>query len=252
MTKKEAFMHHAFSRRGAPVWLSLLLGLPILALSAASLAPLGTLRCDGVVYLSGETARPGSVIYSGDQLRTAEGRASITLSRGDLMVLDRESSAALRRSAEGLSVGLDKGRILWALTTQSPLRVQADGLTVSPSGAFPSVAEVAMHGDGSLVVAVHRGKISVADLRAEPVVVSAGQLITISPRVSQSEQTQPIGTGAHGKMTLGEKLRTFRIGSLSHQASLAVMTGVIGGAAATAIIVPLTVGQEKEISPSVP
>jgi hypothetical protein len=252
MTQKEGLMHHAFSRRGAPVWLSLLLVLPILTLSAASLAPLGTLRCDGVVYLGGETARPGSVIYSGDELRTAEGRATITLSRGDLMVLDRESSAALRRSAEGLSVGLNRGRILWALATQSPLRVQADGLTVSPSGTFPSVGEVATRGDGSLVVAVHRGKISVADLRAEPVVVSAGQLITISPRVSQSEQTKPVGTGAHGKMTLGEKLRTFRIGSLSHQASVAVMTVVFGSAAATAIAVPLTVGQEKEISPSVP
>jgi hypothetical protein len=251
MTKKEAFMHHAFSRRSTSVWLSLLLVLPVLTLSAASLAPLGTLRCDGVVYVGGETARPGSVIYSGDQLRTAEGRATISLPRGDLMVLDRQSSAALRRSPEGLSVGLEKGRVIWALAAQAPFRVQADGLTVSPRGAFPSLAEVAMRGDGSLVVAVHRGKISIADLRAEPVVVSAGQLITISPRLSQAGQSKPVGTAAHGKMTLGEKLRTFRIGGLSHQASVAVTAGILGGAAATSIAVPLAVGQE-EISPSKP
>lgn len=245
-------MHHAFSRGGASVWHSLLLVLPVLTLSAASLAPLGTLRCNGVVYLGAETARPGSVIYSGDRLRTAEGRATISLPGGDLIVLDRQSGAALRRSPEGLSLGLEKGRVVWALAAQAPFRVQADGLTVSPSGAFPSLAEVAMHGDGSLVMAVHRGKISIADLRAEPVVVPAGQLITISPRLSQGEQTTPIGTGAHGKMTLGEKLRTFRIGSLSHQASVAVVTAMVGGAAATSIAVPLTVGQEEEISPSVP
>jgi hypothetical protein len=252
MTKKEVFMHHAFSRGGAAVWLSLLLVLPVLTLSAASLAPLGTLRCDGVVYLRGETARLGSVVYSGDQLRTAEGRATISLPGGDLMVLDRQSSAALRRSPEGLFVGLEKGRVVWALAAQAPLRVQTDGLTISPRAAFPSLAEVAMRGDGSLVVAVHRGKISIADLRAEPVAVSAGQLITISPRLSQAGQTLPVGTAAHGKMTLGEKLRTFRFGSLSHQASVAVATGVLGGAAATSIVVPLTVGEEENISPSTP
>lgn len=245
-------MHYAFSRRGAFVWLSLLLALPLLTLSAASLAPLGTLRCNGVVYLGTQTARPGAVIYSGDQLRTAEGRATISLPGGDLIVLDRESSAALRRSPEGLSVGLEKGRVLWALTAQAPLRVQADGLTVSPSGAFPSLAEVAMRGDGSLVMAVHRGNISIAELRAEPVVLSAGHLITISPRLAQAEPSKPIGTGAHGKMTLGEKLRTFRIGSLSHQASVAIVTGMVAGATATSIAVPLAVGQEEEISPTVP
>jgi hypothetical protein len=251
MTKKEAFMHHVFSRGGASVWLSLLLVLPVVTLPAASLAPLGTLRCDGVVYVGGNIARLGSVIYSGDQVKTAEGRATISLPRGDLMVLDRESTAALQRSPEGLSVGLEKGRVIWALATQGPLRVQADGLTFAPTGAVPSLAEVAMRGDGTLVAAVHRGKISIAELRADPVVVSAGQLITIDPRLAQSGP-QPAGTGAHGKMTLGEKLRTFRIGSLSHQASVAVVAGVVGAAAATAIAVPLAVGEEEKVSPSVP
>jgi hypothetical protein len=53
-------------------------------------------------------------------------------------------------------------------------------------------------------------------------------------------------------MTLGDKLRTFRIGGLSHGASLAVVVGVIGGAAAAAIAVPLVVGDEEEVSPSAP
>jgi hypothetical protein len=252
MTKKEAFMHHAFSRRGASIWLSLLLVVPVVTLPAASLAPLGTLRCDGVVYVGGNTALPGSVIYSGDQVKTAEGRASISLPRGDLMVLDHQSTAALRQSTDGLSIGLDRGRVIWSLATQGSLRVQADGLTFAPTGAAPSLAEVAMRGDGTVVAAVHRGKISVADLRAEPVAVSAGQFIVISPRLAQAEESRPVGTGAHGKMTLGEKLRTFRIGGLSHQASMAVVVGVFGGATAAAIAVPLAVGGEEKVSPSVP
>jgi hypothetical protein len=108
-----------------------------------------------------------------------------------------------------------------------------------------------MHADGSLVVAVHRGKVSIADLRPDAVVVSAGQLITIDPRLAQAQQTKPAGTGAHGKMTVGEKLRTFRIGGLSHQASVALVA-VIAAGAATAITVPLVVSEEEVVSPSVP
>jgi hypothetical protein len=244
-------MLHAFSRRGAPAWLSLLLMLSIVTLPAAELTPLGTLRCEGAVYVGAEMARTGSVVYSGDQVKTVEGRATITLPRGELAVFDRQSSAALQRSPEGLSVGLEKGRVAWALASQAPFRVTVDGLTVSPTGTFPSIAEVAMHGDGSLVVAVHRGKVSIAELRPDAVVVSAGQLITIDPRLAQAQQTKPAGTGAHGKMTVGEKLRTFRIGGLSHQASVALVA-VIAAGAATAITVPLVVGEEEVVSPSVP
>jgi hypothetical protein len=53
-------------------------------------------------------------------------------------------------------------------------------------------------------------------------------------------------------MTLGEKLRTFRIGGLSHGASVALMVGILGGTTAAAIAIPLTVGDEEPISPSQP
>jgi len=176
---------------------------------------------------------------------------TITLPGGELAVFDRQPSAALQRSPEGLSVGLEKGRVVWALASQAPFRVTVDGLTVSPTGTFPSLAEVAMHGDGSLVVAVHRGKVSIAELRPDAVVVSAEQLITIDPRLAQGQQTKPVGTGAHGKMTLGEKLRTFRIGRLFHQASVALVVAIAAGAA-TAITVPLVACEEEAVSPSVP
>jgi len=75
-------------------------------------------------------------------------------------------------------------------------------------------------------------------------------VITVNPRLAQAQQSKPIGTGAHGKMTLGEKLRTFKIGNLSHGASVAILGGALAGATAAAVIVPLTVGQEE--SPFVP
>ena len=243
-------MHHASVRRGARVGLCLLFVLPAISLTAANRSPLGELRSTGLVFLDGDSVRGESVVYTGDQVKTQEGRAAVSLPHGSLMVLDRNSCAVLQRSHPETSIGLENGTLTVSFANQEALHVRADGLLLSPTGTIPVLAEVAMKGDGSLVVAVHRGKISIADLRAEPVVIAAGQVITVNPRLAQAQQSKPIGTGAHGKMTLGEKLRTFHIGGLSHGASVAIVGGTLAGATAAAVIVPLTVGQEQ--SPFVP
>lgn len=239
-------MHPAPVRRGAYVLLCGLLVIPVLSLSANTLLPVATMRSEGAVFLGSDSVRAESVVYPGDQVRTEEGRATLSLARGAVMVMGRNSSSVLRLAGQELSVGLEKG--YFAISFPSPqqaARVEADGLHLSPSGTFPALAEIAMKGDGSLVVAVHRGKISIADLQVEPVIVTAGQVITINPRLAQAQQSKPVGTGAHGKMTLGEKLRTFHIGGLSHGASVAIVGGALAGATTTAIVVPLTVGTEQ-------
>jgi ferric-dicitrate binding protein FerR (iron transport regulator) len=168
-------------------------------------------------------------------------------------VFDSASNAGLWRSEDGVSVGLAKGRLAFTADPKTPLRVDADGLSLVPTGSFPSLAEIAMRSDGTMSLSVHRGAVAVRNLRAQPVVISAGKFITISPRLAQQAggKSEPVGTGAHGKMTLGEKLRTFRIGNLSHGASVAILGGMLAGAAAAAIIVPQVVGEE-EASPSNP
>lgn len=243
-------MHHASVRRGARLGLCLLLALPVVSLTAASRSPVGTVRPTGDVFLDGDSVRGESVVYTGDQVKTQDGRASVSLPRGSLVVLERNSSAVIERSNPETSVGLENGTLTVSVASQDPLLVRADGLELSPTGNFPVYAEVAMNGDGSLTVSVRRGKISIAELKAEPVVVAAGQVITVHPRLAQGQQSKPVGTGAHGKMTLGEKLRTFKIGNLSHGTSVAIVGGALVGATATAVIVPLTVGTEE--SPFVP
>jgi hypothetical protein len=65
------------------------------------------------------------------------------------------------------------------------LRVEAEGLMLSPSGNSPTRAEVAMRGDGSLELAVYRKDVSLADLGVRRELVPHGQIMTISPRVSR-------------------------------------------------------------------
>ena len=238
-------MHPAPVRRGALVLLCGLLVIPVLSLSANTLLPVATMRSEGAVFLGSDSVRAESVVYPGDQVRTEEGQATLSLARGAVMTLGRNSSTVLRQVDRETLISLEKGNLAVSFQGLQAARVEADGVQLSPSGSFPALAEVAMKGDGSLVVAVHHGKIAIADLQAEPVVVAAGQVITINPRLAQAQQSKPVGTGAHGKMTLGEKIRTFHIGGLSHGASVAIVGGALAGATTTAIVVPLTVGTEQ-------
>lgn len=242
-------MVQAFFRRGAALVLSLQVCLLAEPLRAVTSNPIGLVQTDGVVRLGEEIVRAASVVYSGDRLSTQEGRATISLARSDLLVFDRNSGAAFRKSSEGTFIGLEKGKLSLASSGQLPIQVETDGLTLSPAGTLPSLSEIALSGDGSILVAVHRGTISVGNLGTVPVVLTAGQMLTVNPRLAQSQQT--VGTGARGKMTLGEKLRTFRIGRLSHAASLGVAVVAIGGAAAAAIILPMAL-KGSRLSPSTP
>jgi hypothetical protein len=249
---KEDFMVDAYLRRSVAVLLSWLLVVPFGTLLAATPIPIGALQSQGTVYLGQDAASPAAVIYSGDTLRTDDGKATVSLPQGDLLVLGGKSAVALSRTDEAIGVSLEKGLLAFTSASQLPLRIEADGLTVSPAASFRTLAEIALLDDGTLHLAVRSGKVSVANLRPEPVVLTAGQVLSVEPRLAQAQQSKPIGTGAHGKMTTGEKMRSFHIGGLSHAASVAVVVGVVGGAAATAIAVPLVVGNEEAVSPSTP
>jgi hypothetical protein len=206
------------------------------------------MRADGTVYLNQGPAPGESTVYDGNLVRTEAGRATVSFRRGDLLTLDRESRAAFQSSTEGFLVSLEKGHLAFHLSTPQTVRVEADGLTLRRSGTFPSLAEVALQKDGSVMISVHRGTVSVANLRVEPILVDAGHYLSVSPRLGRA-QNEPVGTSAHGKMSLGEKLRTFKLGPLSHNASVGVVVGIVAGAAAVAIAVPLAT---EPSSPSAP
>ena len=245
-------MLNSSRKRGALRVGGVLLALATFSYGAASSASLGTLRIDGSVYVGGEKASAETALFSGDRITTSDGHAVVSLASGHRVVMDRDSSAALTSSTGSLTLGMEKGRLAFLSDPKSRLQVATDGLRLSPSSTFPTLAEISMLKDGSLTIAVHKGAVSVHDLRAEPVEVAAGSIITISPRLGQQTEpkSQPVGMGAHGKMTLSEKLRIFHIGHLSHTASATIVGGALVGGAATAIIVTQTGGGES--SPATP
>lgn len=220
------------------------------SLLAASPNPDGTLRAGARAYVDGTPAEAETTLYSGDRLRAGETRATVSLPQGGLLLLGQQSQATFQNPGEALQVNLEKGRLVFSTTARKPLRVVPEELTFSTTEGSPSFADIALRGYGSRVPAVHRGTASLSELRENPFAVTAGQTLNISPRLAQSQQgSSPIGTGAHGKMTLREKLRTFQMGHLSHGASLAIMGGLLGGVAAAAII-PLALQPSRK--PSLP
>lgn len=204
----------------------------------------GMLRSDGRVYLGAEIVTAQSAVYAGDKIRTDEGRATVKLKSGDLLVIDRNSEVALPPSSGSLVIGLGKGRMAWTASSPRGFQVDTDGLSLTPAGDVSSLAEISLASDGALVVAVERGSISVSNLRQGPVLISAGNVLTVERRLERAQGKEP-GTGAQGKKSTGEKLRTFHIGKLSHAASTAVVAGGIGAAVAIPIIVANTGSSSK-------
>jgi len=239
-------MFQALRRSVVALGLGLLLMLSAIPLRAELSRALGTLRSAGTVQLDRLPARGDCTLYSGDRVSTEASPATVSFRRGDLLVLDRQSRAMFQLTEGRLVVGLERGTLSFSASSADDARVESDGLTFIRTGSFPSLAEVALRDDGSVVLAVRRGTVAVRNLRPEPVVVQAGQYLRVSP-----PGAQVVGTGAHGKPTFADKVRTFQIGGLSHAASVAFLGATLGVVTATAIAVPLATEPGKA-SPAAP
>jgi len=239
-------MGHSLLDRGASISLSLFLLLPAFAAAAAP-APLGTLRSNGSVFVDTNVVPAASSLFSGDRVRTEEGRASLTLPHGSSVIIERSSTAVLQKTSGGLSIGLEKGRLTFNSNPQAPIQVEVGEMALLPTGKFPSVAEVAMLGNGSMLLSVHRGIVSVRNAQEEPIVVKAGNSLTVGRQGVQQDQTP--GTAAHGSNTAGQAVHGMH---LSHAASIAVI-GVAVVATATAVGIAVAANDEEApASPSTP
>lgn len=217
----------------------------------AAPTPAGTLRSAGKVYVGNDVVNSIAVVYAGDRLRTEEGQATVSFSHGDLMVLRNDTQAVIQGPADGLVIGLTRGELVLTSSSSRAPHVDAGGLLLSSEGKTSGLAQIALKSDGSVAILVHRGTFSVAGLRPDPVKISADQIMNVKPRLEQKQGPTGTGTGAHGKPTFGERLRTFRISGLSHNASMGILVGGLAGAATAAVVVPNVI-QETNPSPSAP
>lgn len=177
--------------------LLLVLTLPVSMRAGSS--PLGTIAGSVNASLGGESVRPDTLVFSGDQLRVEDGAAVVALGDGGRLVLGRETEISFLRRAKQLEVLLEHGSVsMYYPGTSEPLCVQMGALLIRPLEGFKTLGDIALL-DGMVVVTAKHGALKVEG--AGPALrVREGHTITVSLKTARAPQGAPsAGAGAPPK-----------------------------------------------------
>jgi hypothetical protein len=205
-----------------------------LPLSAAS--PLGGVVVSGAVWTNQAALPSGSNVYAGDEIRTAPEAFAI---------LESPATGRLELRGDTLAtVGEDAIRLERGVVASEKLAVQLDGFEVAASNPHADNWFVVENNGGRRLIAAYRGDVVVRGGSAGRLVVPAGSYAMAAaapaPREAASdkdkdEEDSKDKRRAGGAAGAGANTG-WSVGSLSHGASIAVVTGataaVLGGAVA--------------------
>lgn len=127
-------------RRAMAVTLSLLLSLPLWAVSS----PVGTVAIGSHVDVSGAAAAAGSSIYSGDTLSVRpNGKASLLLSGGSRAIMAPNTEARVTRDGSTLALELIRGGMAFTSSSKSLVVGRVADVTFRPENpSKPAVGYV--------------------------------------------------------------------------------------------------------------
>lgn len=234
----------------------LLLVIAAAALSAAAAfaaSAVGTLRSSGAVTVGGSSARaagvPSRPVLAGERIAVGAGAAAVVESSGYGRVEIRSDSKV--RFEQG-QVILEHGVVA---TEGYGVRVGENSVEVrGVQGETPWV--VVADRDGKRLVAAYRGEAIIRAAGAAPLLVPAGSYAYPTPNAAGDKKDRDKddkdsdrrrgGTAPAGGARIG-----WTIGSLGHNASIALVAG-IGAAATTGAVVGLTSSGDQQLvrSPS--
>jgi hypothetical protein len=177
--------------------------------------------------LGGQALIPNTTIFSGDSLQVKDGAAVVAVGRGSRLVFGRETVASFLREASEVTVLLGQGNVsLYQGQAGVNLRVRVGTVTVSPTGEFKTLGEIAMV-NGAVVVTAKEGKLRVEG-NGPAVEVVKGKTIMVSAKAARSPQGGAAGAGAGaGSGSAGMTATTaLQIGSVAAGGTSTVMSGV--------------------------
>ena len=176
--------------------------------------------------LGGQALIPNTTIFSGDSLQVKDGAAVVAVGRGSRLVFGRETVASFLREASEVTVLLGQGNVsLYQGQAGVNLRVRVGTVTVSPTGEFKTLGEIAMV-NGAVVVTAKEGKLRVEG-NGPAVEVVKGKTIMISAKAARSPQGGAAGAGAAGGGGAGTTASTaLQVGSVVAGGTSTVMSGV--------------------------
>ena len=227
----------------------------VIALSLAAplqaAGPGGTLSTAGNVWTNAVLLPSGTTVHSGDRIETDHGAFAILWSRTMGRVEIRSDSEVTL--ADG-HLRLHRGAV-----AGSGISVLLEGYSVEPvpgesTDSWFAVADR----DGKQLVAAHRGPVRIVQAGMAPILVPAGSYAVSAGESDEEEQdTEKAGgktqsQGARGAAAAGgvggKAAGGFTIGSLSHAASVALITAA-GAAAVGGTVAAITLNDPSP-SPS--
>ena len=148
--------------------------------------------------LSGEAVRAKTALFNGDSLQ-ASAPTAVSLKDGGRMVLDRDTAASFRETANEVTVTLDRGNLsLYQPQAGKGLKVQAGDISIEPARGFKTQGEVAMV-NGQLTVTANEGSMHV---RGDGVsmVAQKGKTVRLTPKTARASGASgsSAAAAAHG------------------------------------------------------
>ena len=195
----------------------------------------------------------GGTILADDLLSTAKGgRALVEFSPTTRAALAEDTAVRFRQSEGALVAEVSLGTLVAERRESAGLVVETPEYKVEPADHGKALYLVAMLPDKSTVVAARYGQVSITEVSSgENYLLAEGEYAQIPPLSAgapqrRGQQGPQAAQAAHGKIN-----KPWRIGRLSHAASVAIVALIVIGAA-LAIALPIALEEEKPVSPVTP
>lgn len=230
------------------VWaLSLfLLALPLAALPSPGV--LGKVINSQDVSLGGVAIPKEGTILENDLLRTGpRGKALLDFSHNNRATILSDAKVQFRGRPGQIVAEIFSGSMVLQSSNSQGLMVTALDYKIAPVGKERTLFYVAVMADQDLKVAAQHGSVAITEIRSgKTYTLSEGRYAAI-PASASGVPAQPASKGGQpAQMPAGG----WHIGTLSHGASVGLVTAISSGAAA-ATAIPLTSGN-SDASPSTP
>lgn len=167
----------------------LMQALAFAAPAAAPLAPLGVVTQADHAAVGNGPAANGATIFDGDHLRTdASGSLRVRFGASQAY-LTPQSSAVVHQSADGFAADLTRGTIVLSSTRGEAFQILANGASIRPGSAEPTVAQVTLVNPNELVLSSRKGALEVS---------AEGEVRTIPEGTSYRMVMEPAAQGPQG------------------------------------------------------
>jgi len=139
--------------------------------------------------IGGESLIPGYTIFSGDNLKVADGAAVVTIGKGSRMVFGHDTVASFERQSNEVTARLSRGNVsvYHPVEDATALNLAVGNLSITPASGFKTLGEVAMVGT-TLVVKTNEGLIHVSSTSGQTVDVPKGKVVKFQAKTQAPQQ----------------------------------------------------------------